>query len=145
MKLERYAALSDEAHETYEFWSIGPRGKIKKVVVYEQLEPEVYNLAFGDWDDANGILRDDTRSNNGDRDRILATVANTVLDFLQHHSGARIVAEGITPGKTRLYQMAINTHFSEITQLFDIKGLMEGFWKPITQGNNYDAFLLEPK
>lgn len=145
MNLARYAAESDPVHETYEFWSIGPRGRIKKIVVYEQLASDVYNLSFGDWHGASGIIQDNTRSNNGDRDKILATVANTVLDFLEHHPGVRIVAEGITPGKTRLYQMAINAHFKEITQLFEIKGLTEGLWRSIIQGNNYDAFLLEPK
>jgi hypothetical protein len=67
MNLERYAAESDSEHEAYEFWSNGPKGNIKKIVVYEPLAPDLYNLSFGDWYDADQVIHDDTRTGNGDR------------------------------------------------------------------------------
>ena len=145
MHLDRYAALSDSRHEIYEFLSLGPKGTIKKVVIFDEIQADIYNLAFGDWDEKTKRLRDDTRSNNGDRDKILATVAHVVIDFMMHHPEATLYAEGITKAKTRLYQMGINANWNEISQLFEIEGLADGIWGPFKQNKNYNAFTLVAK
>ncbi len=144
MELDIYAILTDD-HETYEFLSEGPKGTIRKIVVYQLVGGNFYNLAFGDWNEENLRLDDDTRSNNSDRDKVLATVANTVIDFVQYHPSATVHAKGSTPAKTRLYQMGINQNWTYINLLFRIKGLAEGVFRPFEQNKNYEAFLLEPK
>jgi hypothetical protein len=55
------------------------------MVSYQRMANGLFNLAFGDWDDEGMKINDRTRSNNGDRQKILATVATTVLDFLHYH------------------------------------------------------------
>lgn len=145
MNLDRYEAYSDSKRRTYEFLSSGPKGTIKKVVIFDEIQSDVYNLAFGDWDEELQELRDDTRSNNNDRDKVLATVAHSVLDFMKHHPEATVYAEGITKTKTRLYQMGINAHWAEINQLYDIEGLTNGKWAPFKHNVNYDAFILVTK
>ena len=71
-------------------------------------------------------MEDNTRSNNGDRDKILATVARTLLIFMECHPKAIIFAKGQTPAKTRLYQMGINQNWKEIGRLFFVAGLYKG-------------------
>ncbi len=115
------------------------------MVRYQQLEPDLYNLAFGDWDEQAQELKDGVRSNNHDRDKVLVTVASTVLDFMQYHPEATLYAEGITPAKTRLYQMGINAHWQEITPFFDVQGFEKGRWEPFQQHKNYEAFALKTK
>ena len=145
MHLDKYSPLSDATHSTYEFLSLGPKGTIKKVVKYTRIQPNVYNLGFGDWDEITQGVRDDTRTNNNDRDKVLATVASTVVDFIKYHPGATIFAEGSTPAKTRLYQMGIFGNWHEISQLFDVKGFREGEWEDFEPGKSYNAFVLMAK
>lgn len=100
------------------FLSEGPRGIIKKVVAYQKIRDNIYNLAFGDWDEKAQKPNDKARSNNGDRNKVLATVASTVISFIQYYPSAIVFAEGSTPAKTRLYQIGINHHWLEINQVF---------------------------
>jgi hypothetical protein len=145
MQLEKYASLSDEDHKTYEFLSSGPKGAIKKIVIFYEIHPDIYNLGFGDWDEETKQLRDDTRSNNSDRDKILATVAHIVIDFMQHHPEATLYAEGSTKARTRLYQMGINANWNEISPLFEINGRTDGSWRSLKHNINYDALILNTK
>lgn len=145
MHLPKYAVLTDVKHETYEFQSYGPNGIIKKVVYYTEIEPGIFNLAFGDWDKTEQKIKDNTRSNNADRDKVLATVAYTTIDFIEHHPNAVLFAQGETPAKTRLYQMGIAANKKEISQLFNIMAFTAGNWEPFKEGKNYEAFALKAK
>ena len=145
MHLPKYSALVNASHETYEFLSSGPKGTIKKVVKYTEVQPDVFNLGFGDWDEAEQVVKDNTRTNNADRDIVLATVASTVIDFMQYHPDVILFAEGETPAKTRLYQMRIDSNWHEINQLFEVEGFADGNWEPFERGKNYKAFILRAK
>lgn len=145
MYLDKYFAVSDHEHETYEFLSSGSKGTIKKVVQYQEIGSNVFNLAFGDWDEEEQKVKDRVRSNNDDRDKVLATVASTIIDFVKYHPGATIFAKGITAAKTRLYQMGISSNWHEISRLFEIEGFTEGYWEPFKQKKNYEAFVLKAK
>jgi hypothetical protein len=145
MKSDKYNYVTDPNHETYEFLSSGPKGTIKKVVLFQEFDnyPGVFNLAFGDWDDSLQKIKDDVRSNNSDRDKVLATVASTVIDFFEKHPEAILLAQGATPSKTRLYQMGINANWDEITQMFIVEGRIKNNWEPFPPGKNYEAFALK--
>lgn len=150
MNLEKYEYLADEDYKSFMFLSQGPRGEIKKVINYRPLVmlPDglpVINLGFGDWDEARNDIDDSAASNNNDRDKILATVASTVLTFTQVHGKVLVYAEGSTPAKTRLYQMGINAHFSEVEALFEVYGQLKGKWVKFERGVNYEAFLVVRK
>jgi hypothetical protein len=80
MQRDRYTPFSDSTRETYEFLSYSPKGTIKKVVQYIANRKGVYNLGFGDWDEQALTIRDDVRTNNEDRDKVLATVAYTLVE-----------------------------------------------------------------
>ena len=43
---------------------------------------DVYNIAFGDKDNTTGNIDDTIISNNGDSEKVLATVAATVYAFI---------------------------------------------------------------
>ena len=145
MNLEKYPLVTDDEHLTYEFLSEGPKGTIKKVVLFQEVEDNVFNLAFGDWDEEKQKINDKTRSNNSDRDKVLATVASTVIDFIKYHPDASIFAQGSTRARTRLYQIAILSNLEEISKSFEIQGNSGGFWEPFEDKKNYQAILLEAK
>ena len=145
MNLIKYPVVADGHHETYEFLSEGPKGTIKKVVLYQEIDDGLYNLAFGDWDEKNQRIDDRARSNNKDMTMVLATVASTVVDFIKHHPEAMLIGKGSTPGRTRIYQMGIGENWKEISQLFDVEGFSKTGWEPFEPGKNYLAFTLKAK
>ncbi|HMH20822.1 MAG TPA: hypothetical protein VK563_03555 [Puia sp.] len=145
MKYPRYLVTASDDYCTYLFFSEGLRGRIAKGVIYSRIEGNLFNLGFGDWNEEFQELDDSNRSNNGDRDKVLATVAFTAFDFTNKYPDAWIVAEGSTPTRTRLYQMGMADNLLEINENFEIDGLLNGLWEPFQRGMNYEAFLIRRK
>src|SRR6267142_2175099 len=129
MKYPKYPIEKRENPFVFVFVSDGPHGKIKKGVYYAKIGSNLFNLGFGDWNKEPLELDDSSRSNNGDRDKVLATVAHTALSFTDQFPEARIFIEGSTAARTRLYQMGIAANLREITCNFEIQGLREGGWE----------------
>ena len=80
-------------------------------------------MLFSDWDEDEQKINDRIKSNNNDRDKVLANVAS----------------------RTRLYQMEILANREEIDQLFYLEGFYRGIWEPFRSGTNYDRFVLKAK
>ena len=104
-----------------------------------------YNLAFGDYDPTTGALNDHVKSNNGDRDKVLATVGATAIDFLHWYPDAIIFAKGSTAARTRTYQMGINRFYDEITQNHSVFGFANGGWEAFEPNKSYEAFRMRRK
>jgi hypothetical protein len=148
MQFETYSFIKHPERFYYEFESDGPNGKIKKVVEFyrvHELGHEVYNLAFGDWNEETRQMNDLSVSNNADRDKVLATVALTVMEFIRDHPNAIIFAVGSTASRTRLYQMGIAKIWMEIKAKFEIQGYINEEWQSFQKGVNYQSFLLKAK
>ncbi len=106
----------------------------------------LYNLGFGDLNKESGDLDDHIISNNQDRDKVLATVAHTVVLFTKRRPKAQIFFEGSNKARTRLYQMAINKYFDELSKTFIFEGFIEDYgWLPYDKNTKYDAFLITRK
>ncbi|MBO9631700.1 MAG: hypothetical protein J7578_01185 [Chitinophagaceae bacterium] len=145
-----YAFEANDDLASYVFESHDPKGIIKKVVNYTEVGfwngLKVYNLAFGDWDESSDRIDDSTVSNNGDRDKILATVASTALAFLARNGEMAVVAQGATPVRTRLYQMGVNAHLADIEKHFKVYGIKDKEPPaPFQSGVNYQAILVVKK
>ncbi|HEY4207471.1 MAG TPA: hypothetical protein VGM31_11690 [Puia sp.] len=145
MKHPKYPVKADDERYLYEFFSEGPRGSIKKTVIYSQIEEDFFNLSFGDWNENLNRLDDSSRTNNGDRNKVLATVAYTALDFTAKFPHSQILIEGSTSARTRLYQMGIADTLLEIKKKFIIFGYFKEHWEPFLRGKNYEAFLIQKK
>ena len=64
----------------FKFTSSGQTGAYDQIVQYKETEsPGLYNLAFGNLQ-PDGEIDDSVRTNNGDRDKILSTVAFACLN-----------------------------------------------------------------
>jgi hypothetical protein len=149
MNLEQYNIEVTEDFLEYNFYSKGPKGAINKIVRFTKAKVShhiYYNLGFGDWNEQENRIDDFIISNNQDAERVLATVAATVIDFCNHYPDALIYAEGSTLSRTRRYQMGINKYWEEIEPNFDVFGLIEneGFI-PFKPGKNYLAFVVRRK
>jgi hypothetical protein len=146
MHLNRYDSYTTD-FQSYEFYSEGPKGRVKKTVLFEKAQdnPIIYNLGFGDVDPETGLVSDTIRTDNKDRDKVLATVADTIHIFCDHYGNHYIYARGSTPVRTRLYQMSICRLWEEISTDFIVYGVINGIAMDFQKNVNYDGFLVKRK
>lgn len=148
MAINSYELSVDRGFQEFFFESEGPKGKIKKKVVFtaqNSIDGTYFNIAFGDVDEATGDINDLSISNNQDREKILATVATAVLLFLDKFPYTTVYATGSTPARTRLYQMSISTNFHLIEPHLEIFGFARGQWEKFSRAERYAAFLAVKK
>ena len=149
MRLEKYELKKNPNKIAFEFTSEGPKGSILKGIYYSKIKfkgvSNLYNLAFGDKDKYSGQIDDQVITDNQDREKVLSTVANTVIIFTTHYPKAQIYFEGSNNARTRLYQMAISKYFDELSENFNIKGYISKKWLPFEKNINYEAFLITRK
>jgi hypothetical protein len=148
MNLPKYDYTPNDNFTNYEFYSDGPNGKIKKMIIFSEAVSKpvlIYNLAFGDVNEQTGDIDDAITSNNQDRDKVLATVASSIHDFCDINGNHLIYAEGSSAARTRLYQMGIARNLEEISKEFEIKGLGPNGWEQFQKNVNYKAFLANRK
>lgn len=119
-------------------------GVIKKVVRYSPQNAggiTYFNIAFGDWNEYTGKIDDNAVSNNHDRDKILATVAATVIEFTKQFPDTPVYARGSSDARTRLYQMGISSNWDKIQTILDVYGFRNQKWEPFRKNINYYAFM----
>ena len=146
MNIEQYPFSTNEDYLDFEFFSEGPKGKIKKFVRYSPQNVNgitYFNLSFGDWDENKRQVDDLAVTNNQDRNKVLATVAMTVMSFTEHFPDVIVYATGSTKSRTRLYQMSIGMYWDEIEPLLYVYGSINGHWQPFRKKVNYEAFLIK--
>lgn len=128
MDYPKYSLENNFDSTLFEFSSIGRKGVIKKVIRFSQTNHSlVYNLGFGDkLIEGDGIFIDDKAiSDNGDRDKILATIANAIFVFTAYYPERYIYFTGVTPARMRLYRIAISNNLKELSLRFSIFGIVE--------------------
>jgi hypothetical protein len=146
MKLERYTLKAEESLMVFEFVSQGPKGAIPKIVKFSETNlKDLYNLAFGDKDSDTGGLNDLSISNNGDSEKVLASVVATVYAFTDKYPNGWVYATGSTKARTRLYRMGITKYLSDITKDFHVYGLRNYEWENFEKQIEYEAFLAKRK
>lgn len=130
-------------YKYYKFTSVGVKGNITKVVRYYDLDLDnYYNLGFGDQDPVTGQLDDLIITNNGDSEKVLATVAMTLFTFTSRYPKAKVYVTGSTEARTRLYRMGIAHHLCSIEIDFKVEGLLDGEWQAFRKDVPYEAFLI---
>ena len=143
MKLPKYPLASSNKLMTFEFISEGQNGLIHKLVRYQATNlKDVYNLAFGDKDLTTGDIDDNVISNNGDSEKVLATVVATAYAFTDKYPDTWIYATGSTKSRTRLYRMGIAKFLSEVKEDFEVLGEHNGEWETFKKNVEYDGFLV---
>ena len=146
MLLPRYLLSTGLELKTFEFISEGPKGRIPKLVLFTQTNLKDFHiLSFGDKDKFTGEIDDTAISNNGDSEKVLATVVATIYAFTDKYPDAYIYATGSTKARTRLYRMGISNYLSEGKKDFEIYGELKDEWDNFKKGTDYDGFLVKRK
>jgi hypothetical protein len=146
MKVEKYSLKSANDLTIFEFISEGPRGTIKKLIQFQETnEPNLYNLAFGDRIMNTDKIDDLSISNNGDSEKVLATVVSALYAFFDKHPDAFVYATGSTKSRTRLYRIGITKFYEEMIQDFYLYGQVGNDFFEFETQKDYDGFLAQRK
>ena len=141
MNLPIYELDVGEGFTTFEFISQGHKGIIPKIITFTEMMPLVYNLGFGDKNFETGEMDDFAISNNGDAEKVLATVVSAVYTFTKNYPESIVYATGSTNARNRLYRIGISKHYDDAIKDFDIYGLRDGEWVKFEKNVDYTAFL----
>lgn len=146
MKYDMYTDISFmEEFSIFEFESIGPLGKIKKrVEISTTAGYNIFTLAFGDVDEDNNI-DDYAISNNGDRNKILATIVKIVKIYFDRFPERTIFFKGSTAERTRLYRIAISVNLEELSTNLEIYAIVENEIFTFYKNINADGFIIKRK
>ena len=146
MELGKYELMFNEVLSRFTFTSVGLKGEIKKAIQFYEAGPfGYYNLFFGDVDEETGKINDSIITNNGDTNMVLATVIAAVYAYSEKYPFRWIYAKGISPSRTRLYQMGISKYLEQGKKDFELHGFINGQWQPFEKGINYESFLARRK
>ena len=90
---------------------------------------------------ADGKIDVLSKSNNGDLDKILATVIQTILAFLAFYPTKKVVFTGSTPFLTRLYQILLSKEFDKVKEILDIMGITDDKLERFQRNQTYIGFV----
>lgn len=147
MNYPRYEYSTENELNIFEFVSVGNKGKITKIVQYTEMSVKgYYNLGFGDLNLETREVNDEITTNNGDGQKVLATVVSTIYSFTGKYPNAYIYATGSSEARTRLYRMGITNNLEELKKDFHVFGLRnDEVFEPFIVGEDYLGFLVTRK
>ena len=146
MKYEVYTEIEvTDDFNVFDFISTGKNGDILKRAAFTQTDQDgVYNLALGDVDEENEI-DDYAITDNGDRNKVLATVASIVEAYTKRFPDRWIIFRGSTQERTRLYRMAVGLHFDELSTKYEIWAYVNDEILPFSKDMKINAFFIKRK
>ncbi len=100
-------------NETFTFYSKGKNGNILKAVIFQEIYPNIYNVALLDYNSTSNSWSDVANTNNGDMSIIMKTVISSILIFLEKNSTAEIYIEGNTKIKKLMYNRIFRNYYKE--------------------------------
>ncbi len=146
MNLPKYHLRAESRFTRFEFTSEGRKGAIRKLIEFQATnDPDVYNLAFGEEDPSTGDIDDLAVSDNGDTEKVLATVIDALYVFFDKYPASYVYATGSTKARTRLYRMGITKFYEEMKNDFDLYGQIGDYYQKFELGKEYDGFLTQRK
>jgi hypothetical protein len=108
-----------------------------------EIDENLYNLGFGDFDAITNQIDDKVVSDNGDLIKVMATVISLALKFLDDNPIAFIFFEGSTPQRTQFYQWIINRYYDDVIHTIKIYGVNNGASEPFQKTKVYESFLIQ--
>jgi hypothetical protein len=103
MKIERYSLKAENDLTIFEFISERLKGLIQKIIQFQKTDrPNLYNLAFGGKNTETGEIDDLVVSNNGDSEKVLATVAAALFVFFDKYP-MRLSTQLVAPTRVQGY------------------------------------------
>jgi hypothetical protein len=124
----------------FRFVSEGSLGFITKEIHFAQLpDTGMYSIHLGDIKQ-NGDFDSSVISNNGDRNRVLATVFRAIEVYTGRYPDRSILIGGLTRHRARLFRMAIGANWKRLSGAFTILERREGRFSPFRPDTDSTIF-----
>ncbi len=138
-----YKLLPFRNQTRYLFESKGPKGVILKLIVFTQIEGNLWNLGFGDM--KKGQLDSTIITNNQDVRRVLNTVARAIYLFTENYPERIVRISPLDSKRAKLYNLVFQRRHFEIVEQFDAFGWRGNERSVYSPGNFYEAFEIHRK
>lgn len=136
-----YESILNGKRLMFWFTSIGKESIIKVIQFKPTEEPDIYEIVLGDLN-LDGSIDLDKRSDNGDTEEVLSTVAKALLFFLSDHMEAQVVIEASSDSRARLYQIAIKRGLDDLGEYLVAYGFDNEKPEVLQSGKNYKKFVI---
>ena len=140
---EHYNLLPLRNQTRYLFESKGPQGAVLKLIVFSNIEKNLWNLGFGDL--RKGQLDDTTITNNHDVQRVLNTVAQAVYLFTEAYPESIVRIRPIDKRRAHLYNLVFQRRYAEIAEHFEVMGWLGNALSAYSPDHFYDALDIHRK
>ena len=140
---DTYPYYPSEDYSQFLFISEGEQGKILKIILFEPLGNNEWNLGFGDLKHEG--VDDSVMSSNHDAMKIIRTVARTTLDFCQEHPETILQIKPVDSKRGKLYNLVFQKYFTNIDAYFNIIGFTENVGEKYSPQKFYDYFKISFK
>jgi hypothetical protein len=150
MHLPSYRILEiSGSYSVFKFVSHGVKGDITKLIIFSEFNPakKIFNLALVDVT-TNGDISDTALSDNGDIRKILATVAQVTIQYMENFPDRSIYFQGSDEKGKRIsvYSAAIRKYYYLLEKDFYIEGYLNSLVKEkYNPLNQYKGFLVTRK
>ena len=146
-RLQAYPIEFTEDKLQYRFVSKGAESDIVKLVFYEYIEDDRWNLAFGDANADESDFDDSVISNNQDMRRVIQTVFTTGLIFSAAYPDRKIYIKPFDRKRNLLYNRVFQDQQVAIEAFYTIHGLLTSEDKEEKYDSHkiYERFLLTKK
>jgi hypothetical protein len=84
-------------------------------------------------------------SDNGDAEKVLATVVSAIYVFTDYHLDKFVYITGSTKARTRLYRIGISKYLNEFNDNFYLYGQIGDDFMTFELGVDYTGFLAQRK
>ncbi len=122
---------------------MGPKGIIVKIIRFDYLENDRWNLGFGDF--RRGELDDFTTSNNQDLVKIINTIAQSVYIFMETNPGQIVEIKPADEKRKQLFNRIFARRWPEIESFFLVLGIVDGQREAYSPDGFYDSFEVSSK
>ena len=140
---ESYPVISSNYFRHYEFVSEGPKGSVRKIVSYDDIDENMFNLGFGDLID--GKVEVNTVTDNRDTKKVLLTVGLTLFEFFKVYPDATVYISGGNNSRRRPFRMTIASNLHALTKHFNVAGQVGSLWYAFEKNRGYDRFMIQRK
>ncbi len=140
---EHYPLRGFNDNRKFLFRSFGKKGLVFKLVEFEEIGEQRYNLAFGDFVD--GVFSDSVVTNNFDILKTISTVAEATYRFFDNYQNAILEIEAIDERRLRLYNRILNRKHDEIVENLNLFGYVDGQREVFQPNRHYYKFEIQRK
>lgn len=137
--------FKEEQPLVYSFISKGVKGEVEKIIRYDWLEDDIYNLGFGDKIKGTNYVDDLVVTDNGDIRLVFTTVIRTLPLFFEKYPDHRVYFTGSDSKRINVYNYIIDKHIDRLADEYEFLGQQGKEFEPYQSNKKYEGFVIKKR